>query len=412
MQDNNEALKKLIPMSDDELIDLTENNLRISAPSIVETTIHPNSPSKTIYGDFSMNSFVFVDKEQQTKEDDNTNVYMDSIIDLYRTLNNKIDIFTKEKSKESIIIGKIYSLMLLNDTKNAMSLLKDLAGDDINTKDLYEGLLYKTIPEKIINIKNWLIEIKDNAYLLKNSYNDIENRYIKKVEESERLKNIVNQQNKDHKAQIDSLANENNNIKDRLIKIHKDYCGENKLNSLLEEDIIKEINELVNIKCNEILNLKQELSKRGDIIGQFERKANMFDVANLNSQVESLKQVQHKLQDENLNLTQISSKLSERNTKLKQELIFFNSELKKAKELVERKNETIARQKSLIELFQEKLGGTSSYPIEDLRKKKIEIEERLEKESDYFIKQRLRKEKEDCSKRLSDFLSLQSNKKV
>ena len=74
-------------------------------------------------------------------------------------------------------------------------------------------------------------------------------------------------------------------------------------------------------------------------------------------------------------------------------------------EIVNKKNDTILRQKSLIELFQEKLSG-SSFPIEELRKKKLDIEHKLAEETDYFVKQNLKKESKDCEKRLSDFLSL------
>ncbi|ELA40932.1 uncharacterized protein VICG_02021 [Vittaforma corneae ATCC 50505] len=226
------------------------------------------------------------------------------------------------------------------------------------------------------------------------------------------MRSMISQQSRDHKAQIDGLAAENNNIKDQLVKIHKDYGVAGALESLLEEDILKEIRNLVYSKCKLIDDLREEAMKKDEVIEQFERKANMFEVKHLSSQVESLKQTQHKLQDENLNLTQIVNKMSEKNTKLKQELLFFNSELKKAMELLGRKNETIYGQKSLIELFQEKISGASSFPIEDLKKKKLEIEERLEKENDYFVKQRLKREREDCSKRLSDFLNLQTAKKV
>lgn len=160
------------------------------------------------------------------------------------------------------------------------------------------------------------------------------------------------------------------------------------------------------------MELNEGIAKKNEIIGRFERKAGMFGVSHLNSHVDSLKQVQHKAQDENLNLKQIINKFSEMITKLKQELIFFNSELKKAMEAVGRKNETISRQKSLTELLQGKIGGTSTCPIDALKKTKQEFEGRFEKENEYFVGQGLKREKDDCAKRLSVFLYIQINKKV
>lgn len=50
---------------------------------------------------------------------------------------------------------------------------------------------------------------------------------------------MFSQQSNDHKAQNDNLVGENNNIKEQLIKIHKEYSTTNTLNSLLEEDVFK-----------------------------------------------------------------------------------------------------------------------------------------------------------------------------
>ena len=225
------------------------------------------------------------------------------------------------------------------------------------------------------------------------------------MEENDRLKSIINQQSKDHKAQIDELSSENNHLKDEILKIVTEYGTDCKIESLLEEDILLNLKRIVKGKCAEISRLQDTLGNKEVALKEFYDKENSFDISHLNNQVESFKKSQKKLQDENLNLTQIVNKLSEKNTKLKQELIFFNSELKKAMDTLAKKNEAISRQKSLIELFQEKLSG-SSFPIEELRKKKGEIEKKLSEETDYFIKQNLKKESRDCEKRLSDFLSL------
>lgn len=409
--DGEEALKNLIPMSDDEQDELVQNDIQITSRSIAETPIYLRSPTKSIYGDFSMNSFVIVDTADAVKED-STNVYMESVVDLVRTLNTKMDALFTEKTREKATIEKVRSLLSVNNTKGALSVLGEPMREDPGLMYLYEALVSRDIPEFVIGVRQELVGVSEDLFLLKNCYREVEAKFIKRVEENERLKGLISQQSKDHKAQVESLVSENNNTKDQLVTICKEYGAKDTLESLLEEDVLREIKTLVSTQSKQIAELREEVTRKDEIIGQFERRASTFEISHLTSHVESLKETQRKLQDENLNLTQIVNKLSEKNTKLKQELIFFNNELKKSVEALGRKNETIARQKSLIELFQEKIGGTATFPIEDLRRKKQELEERMEKENDYFVKQRLRKEREDCTKRLSDFLDLQVNRKV
>lgn len=421
--DNKEALKKLIPMSDEEIENSYDEDIKMIAPVLTETSINMNSPTKTVYGDFSMNSFVIVDTPEDTycenktnrfKDDKNTikeDVYMESILGLFKSLSVKIDSFYDMRSTEKDIIEKLSAYLTVNDTKSALQCIQEYKNDgNIDFMTVYHSLLQKTIPDFLISLRQKLITIREDLFTYHNCYKEVEDKLYKKAEECERLKNIINQQSKDFKTQIDGLVLENTNMKDDLLKIYNGYSTEKNLESQLEVDIIRNIREVLHQKCEVIDDLREEVLKKDEIIGQFERKAQMFEVTHLNSQVDSLKQTQHKLQAENLNLTNIVNKLSEKNTKLKQELIFFNNEMKKAMEAINRKNETISRQKSLIELFQDKLGGNESFPIEELRRKKKEIEERLAKETDYFVKQDLKKEKEDCAKRLSDFLMLQSNK--
>lgn len=410
-------------MSDEEIENSYDEDIKMIAPVLTETSINMNSPTKTVYGDFSMNSFVIVDTPEDTycenktnrfKDDKNTikeDVYMESILGLFKSLSVKIDSFYDMRSTEKDIIEKLSAYLTVNDTKSALQCIQEYKNDgNIDFMTVYHSLLQKTIPDFLISLRQKLITVREDLFTYHNCYKEVEDKLYKKAEECERLKNIINQQSKDFKTQIDGLVLENTNMKDDLLKIYNGYSTEKNLESQLEVDIIRNIREVLHQKCEVIDDLREEVLKKDEIIGQFERKAQMFEVTHLNSQVDSLKQTQHKLQAENLNLTNIVNKLSEKNTKLKQELIFFNNEMKKAMEAINRKNETISRQKSLIELFQDKLGGNESFPIEELRRKKKEIEERLAKETDYFVKQDLKKEKEDCAKRLSDFLMLQSNK--
>lgn len=415
--DNKEALKKLIPMSDEEIENSYDEDVKMLAPALTETSINMNSPTKTVYGDFSMNSFVIVDSPEDTLCENKSNrfskedVYMDSILGLFKSLSVKIDSLHDTRTTEKDVIEKLDAYLTVNDTKSAIQCIRQFRNEESTDWTwIYQSLLQKTIPDFLISMKQKLITVKEELFEYHNCYKEVEDKLYRRSEENERLKNIISQQSKDFKTQVDDLVLENTNIKDDLLKIYNEYGTGKNLESQLEVDIIKNIRKLFNQKCEVIDDLRGDILKKDEIIGQFERKSQMFEVAHLNAQVDSLKQTQHKLQTENLNLTNIVNKLSEKNTKLKQELIFFNNEMKKAMEAINRKNETISRQKSLIELFQDKLGGNESFPVEELRKKKKEIEERLSRETDYFVKQDLKKEKEDCAKRLSDFLMLQSNK--
>lgn len=397
-------------MDDKEL----KNNLESDENTLVnngdgrglENVFELNSPNNTVYGDFSMNSFLIVDTPEEEKKEDTSYVYMESIIDLIRGLNTKIDTLKSEKSEEKHILERVMSFLTIGDSQSAEEVIQTYNNQSNSAStEILVGLIQKTLPQFFINLKEELLNIKEIGLLLKNIYIETDSRFIKKLEENDRLKSIINQQSKDHKAQIDELSSENNHLKDEILKIVTEYGTDCKIESLLEEDILLNLKRIVKGKCAEISRLQDTLGNKEVALKEFYDKENSFDISHLNNQVESFKKSQKKLQDENLNLTQIVNKLSEKNTKLKQELIFFNSELKKAMDTLAKKNEAISRQKSLIELFQEKLSG-SSFPIEELRKKKGEIEKKLSEETDYFIKQNLKKESRDCEKRLSDFLSL------
>ena len=94
------------------------------------------------------------------------------------------------------------------------------------------------------------------------------------------------------------------------------------------------------------------------------------------------------------------------NIKIKQENVLLSNELKKYMELVKMRNETIQRQKSLINMFQDRLTGYDQFPINHLKKKKEELEFKIQNERDVLKKDALRKAKNDCEKRLSDFIYL------
>lgn len=404
------GMKNLNPMNEDKAKEIHSSKIEtdnfITKEEISENIFELHSPNNTVYGDFSLNSFLIVDTPEEEKKEDSSFVYMESIIDLIQSLNTKIDTLRSEKSEERLVLQRVMSFLTIGDSRSAEEAIQTYNQKGNNMAiDILINLVQKTLPKFFIDLKEELLNTKEIALTLKNLHSETETKLFKKLEENERLKNIISQQSKDHKLQLEKLSAENCHLKDELLKLVTEYGTNCKIESLLEEDILLTVKKIIKEKLEEITVCKEELIEKDKILREYHLKENSFDISHLNNQVESYKKIQKKLQDENLNLTQIVNKLSEKNTKLKQELIFFNSELKKTMDVVTKKNETISRQKSLIELFQEKLSG-SSFPIEELRKKKAEIEKKLAEETDYFVKQNLKKESKDCEKRLSDFLSL------
>lgn len=414
--EHREALKKLIPMSDDEVENIPPRELKLSTSNLMDTSSLLDSPVKTTYGDFSLNSFVVVDvpsQEPEASQEDGVDVYMESILGLFKSLNSKIDDLAHQRSAERQVLDEAQQCLLSNNSKKALDIISSHSGKCIpDVKKAVCDFLERQWPEFLLNIRSCLVSTQEICFNLKNAYKDTESKLFKKLEENDRLKNIINQQSIDCRAQIDALASENNAMKDGVIKLIRDLDPDLRLGSQLEEDVLKELEVLIARKNEVIDDLRTESARKDNIIHEYTRKAKSFEISHLHSQIEELKATQKKLQDENLNLTQILNKMSEKNTKLKQELVHFNSELRKSLESINKKNDTIARQKTLIEMFQEKLSGSQNLPIEELRRRRCEIDDKLARETDYFAKQSLRREREDCEKRLSDFLSLSSRKKA
>lgn len=398
---NTNYLQNIVPMNLEEIDDAIPVDVSISAPSIKDSDYHVHISDNFQFADFSQNSFVVQDEAASTPEN---NVYMESIVTLIGNINTKIEQMKDERTEDKIVLKKVLSFLKLGDMQSA-EIEIEKSNVEIDTKCILFELLEKILPDFFIKLKEEMVQIKESSIGLKVLFSELENKLFKKLEENDRLKTIISQQSKDHNQQIDELTKEHSTLKDRLEKMLQTFGGNRKIESYLHEDVINELEDILKSKDERVDNLEKQLLDKENKLNEYARKEKQFDVAYLNSQVDSFRELQKKLQDENLNLTNVVNKISEKNTKLKQDLIFFNSELKRASEAINKKNETISRQKSLIELFQDKISGTS-LPIEELRRKKFNIEQRLLKETDYFVKQNLKKEKEDCDKRLSDFLSV------
>lgn len=398
-----EVLRRLT-MSDDEMESIP--NLKLCAPSLMDASLL-SSPVKSMYGDFSLNSFVVIDSPPETTQEDGGSVYMESVLDLFKSLSSRIDGLSLQRTAERSVLEEAQQQLLLNRPGKALEVISKHTGECVlGMKEAVSEFIERQWPEFLLNIRSSLVGTQEICFNLRNAYKDIESKLFKKLEENERLKNIINQQSVDCRAQVDTLVSESNAMKDGIIKCITDLDPLFNFDSQLEVDLLRGLGSLIAERNGLVEELRSENVKKDGVIREYVRKAKSFEVSHLASQVDELKTTQRKLQEENLNLTNILNKMSEKNTKLKQELVLFNSELKRSLESISKKNEAIARQKTLIEMFQEKLSGSKSFPIEDLRRRKSEIDGRLARETDYFAKQSLKKEKEDCERRLSDFLSL------
>lgn len=418
---NAENIGKLIPILDNEIEEQADDDIKNLSINKIDTSLIFESPMKPQFGDLSQNSFVVIDSMCQEESDngsteennskirntDVSNVYMKSILDLFRSLNFKMDNMSYQRSCEKVILEEVQSHLCLKNYHKAIEAINKYSGQKPpNQTELYKNFIEVRLREDILEIRSQMVVLDEVAFKMKNAYSGIETKLVKKMEENERLRKMINQQSVDHKAQIDGLVSESNLMLDGIVETIKELNCEDVPDSQLQVDILQELRHIGKKTKEEIAVLREQNAKKDEMIAEFRKKAKSFEITHLNSQIDELKSTQKKLQDENINLSQILSKMSEKNTKLKQELLLFNTEYKKSIDAINKKNETINRQKMLIEMFQEKLSGTESLPIEELKRKRNDIEARLERETDYFTKQALRREKLDCEKRLSDFLNI------
>ena len=66
-----------------------------------------------------------------------------------------------------------------------------------------------------------------------------------RLEETERLKDIIKNENKEHRAQTELLISENNNLKEGMINLLIVYGADTSLDSKLEADIFNNIKTLL-----------------------------------------------------------------------------------------------------------------------------------------------------------------------
>lgn len=346
-----------------------------------------------------------------SEEETAPSVYMSAAIDLFQKINNRMNHLVNQKSGDKIILEESYKRIMANNLKGALTLMKPHVNVQNNNEEVVLSFIDNDWPRFVYNLKNELINIKERIFQIKNIFNFVIDGLERKNEECVRLQRIVTKQKIEHTEQVDTLMAENNELKEGLIGILEKYGSEGTLESKLEVDLLENVKFLITSNEEKVRELKEDGRKKTRLLEEYERKARDCDVVRLEKELDEMKQRQKRLQVENLNFSHAIQKLSDKNIKHKQDLILFNTELKKSVETIKTKNETISRQKTLITLFQNKLGGSFDYTIDELKKKKEELAMCIVKERDYLKRESLEKEIQDVSKRLVDFLNLHDKNK-
>lgn len=436
-------------MSEDERENADPSANAIDAPSILDAKYTLESAPASFIGDFSNNSFLFVDGKLtkartpesaeeacgrmtrqiaglhvvcedaqpvaeldtgSNSENIGSTVYIETAVDLFQKINGKLELLLHKKSTEEKILERCHASLLSNNPNAAMAAIRPYSNLKISKEDVVTGFIEDEWPGYLCGLRGDFASLREKLSQMRDLFSRLVGKIGNKTDVCDHLKAIINRQSIEHSKQIDTLVSESNSLKEGLVDILKRFGPEGSLDSGLETDLLSNVRALVQRQAEEIsVHVRSEMEKDLAIEG-FRSKASSYEVAALAKQIEEYKRDKKHLQAENLNFSQAIHRLSEKNIKHKQDLILFNNELKKSISTLKVKNETIARQKSLISLFQEKLNGSVEYPIEELKIKRREIEDRIEKEDDYLKKEYWRKEKLDCDKRLADFIKLRQKK--
>ncbi|KAL6122050.1 hypothetical protein NUSPORA_00937 [Nucleospora cyclopteri] len=338
---------------------------------------------------------------------DSSNVYMQTVLHLFENMNIKVNEILQKKSLERILLEECYKSHLSNDYENIGKILNKTLNYELTNQDKITHFINFILLGDIESIKNLKENIKNEISSLKNSFFSIFDIANDLTGENKRLKNIINKMNNEYEEKNNKLVADNLKLKDGLFEIISRYI---KVENQLESDLLEETKKVLEAKDAEIEKLNQEMEKNNEISKKLKNEAEKNNVKYLNQQINNLKEENKQLQKDNLTITKSMQKLTENNYKYSNDLVLFNNEIKKLISSDKIKTETILRQKSLIEMFQAKICNEVS-PIEKLKRKKEELENKLKEESDYLRKQRILKEKDDCEKRLSDFLKIAHYKK-
>lgn len=391
---------------------------KLMAPNIFENNSLIKSPCKSwIGGDFTENPFEFngeeiIDVSKKNKTNDPSEVYMKSFLDLFQAMSCRIESLMNVKTKSDVLLEQLHEQLLVGNYNAAFRILEENNSSvKLNQNFVFKHFLNSIWSDFVFDLRKSYLMIKEKSLNIKELFDKSVDKALKKTEECERLKNIINQQRIEHSAQVDTLLTEKNNLKDNIIKIISKFGTSESLNSKLEEDLIVELEQIFQVQTESIKALKHRKEENEKLIDELKSQNERQDIQNLNKQIEDQKVLIKQLKQENLNFSEAVQKLSEKNIRFKQELMKHNYELKKMAESIQMKNETIQRQKALIEMFQERLTSSIEFPISELRRKKQELEARIEIETDYVKRQALKKEKNDYEKRLSDFIDLNSRHK-
>jgi len=418
----NETVKEIIRFTDiqhftgSEAENITDSEAGSITGSEAENTSHPNAPN---------------DKE---------NIYMDFIFNLFQTINDRLKYLINKQNE--------YEKKSGDEKKNEESV------------HLRIEILFQNVKADLKRIKEYdlkrlkeydLKRLKEYVREIQRRYNSNQDSNKALMKEGKKLQDMLASQAKDHRHEIETLVNERMVIKDKLCRILRaagndnenrnddnenrndekegndennnrndgngvnyengvnDYLNPSlaiKGNEGLEDDVIESIRLLIK-------NLNKKIKRMGEMNwnlktenAKFKEKESSFDVLGLKKELKRSKEYEKVLKSENLCFSQAIQKLSEKNIKMKQELVQSNREIKRIEEALKMKESTIERQKSLILMLQNKVMHRFDFPIDDLQKKIEGVQGRIEKENDFFKRQRLVNEKEDLERRLRDFLNL------
>ncbi|KAI4291452.1 hypothetical protein PAPHI01_0726 [Pancytospora philotis] len=353
----------------------------------------------------------------ETRDGHCPEVYMRTAIELFQSLNLKLSKLERTKQQERAALDACYKNILCNNIRAAVDNIKPHVSAELSANDAAAAVLASFTsavwPGCVAALQSDLLSVREAAVGMRELFHRVCAQAAAKESENCRLKDIIKEQCQEHAVQMDSLVTENNLLKDGMIEVLRRHGPEDALESMLQEDLLQNVNKIANEQAARILELRKEVMASSLELETLRKRESSTDVATLTRQIEDHKGAVRRLQAENISFSEAVQKLSEKNIRYKNDLILFNTELKKAFDVIKSKNETVARQRSLINLFQEKMTG-ADYPLAALRERRRRLELQIEDEKDYFKKENLRKEWHDCERRLNDFTQLlsQHNRRI
>lgn len=366
-------------------------------------------------GDFTENSLLYTGEEvvhiprisyESFQNDENKEAKaMKGMLELFEQLNFKLDAMARWRSAEKSTITEARSFIELGRYDRAKRALSTHCNPDSCQADL----LREVWNEEKLKMLNSVLKAKTAISKLELFVNNLLAIMDRKANENDRLREVIKSQHSEHLAQLESVVEENSNLKNGVVRLVQEYSHDP--NSKLEDDLLLTLEISMKKSRDEVSVLSNKIAAQESEIKTLRSHESNLNLNQLKKRLESSFITRKKLEEQNLQFNEIIKKLSDENVKRRKDLETLNEEMKRIIHGSKRKDETITRQRVLIQLFQNKLGGSCVVPIEELRRRKERIVQQLSVERDFIKKDILRKEAEDCDRRLSDFIKLQEKQK-